>query len=40
MVDAMVCEIALMRPEAADPRALRTHGRAMISRLLDGWRKL
>lgn len=39
MVDAMICKIALMLPEADDPRKLRIRGQKIISSLLDGFRR-
>ena len=38
MVDAMVCEMALMLPEVADPKKLRTRGQKIIGQLLESFR--
>lgn len=39
MVDAMICKLALMLPEADDPKKLREHGQNIIGNLLEGFRR-
>jgi AcrR family transcriptional regulator len=39
MVDAMICKIALMLPEADDPKKLRRNGQKIIDGLLGAFRK-
>jgi AcrR family transcriptional regulator len=39
MVDAMVCEIALMLPHAKEPKALRKRGQRMVTALLESFRR-
>lgn len=39
MVDAMICKIALMLPEADKPTQLRERGRKIIASLLQGFRE-
>lgn len=39
MVDAMVCEMALMLPGAKEPKVLRARGKKIIGRLLESLRK-
>jgi AcrR family transcriptional regulator len=39
MVDAMVCKIAIMLPEADDPKRLRDRGQKIIGSLLAGFRR-
>lgn len=39
MVDAMVCKIAILLPEADDPAQLRKHGQKIIGSLLDSFRR-
>ncbi len=39
MVDAMICKIALMLPEADDPKKLRERGQKIISSLLGVFRR-
>ena len=38
MVDAMICKVALLLPEAENPRKLRARGQKIIASLLDGFR--
>jgi len=38
MLDAMVCEMALMLPEAKDAKGLRRRGQQVIGKLLEGLR--
>jgi AcrR family transcriptional regulator len=38
MVDAMICKLALMLPEASDPKKLRARGQKIIGSLLAGFR--
>jgi len=38
MVDAMICKMALLLPEAENPRKLRARGQKIIASLLDGFR--
>jgi AcrR family transcriptional regulator len=38
MVDAMICKVALMLPEAKDPKKLRARGQKIIGGLLAGFR--
>jgi AcrR family transcriptional regulator len=39
MVDAMICKLALMLPEADDPKKLRTRGQKIIGSLLASFRR-
>lgn len=39
MVDAMICKIALMLPEADNPTQLRERGRKLVASLLEGFRR-
>jgi AcrR family transcriptional regulator len=39
MLDAMICKIALMLPEANDPKKLRVRGQKIIGSLLTGFRR-
>jgi AcrR family transcriptional regulator len=39
MVDAMICKLALMLPEASDPEQLRKRGQKIIGGLLAGFRR-
>jgi AcrR family transcriptional regulator len=39
MVDAMICKIALMLPEADNPTRLRERGRKIVASLLEGFRR-
>ena len=39
MVDAMICKLALMLPEASDPKKLRQRGQKIIASLLAGFRR-
>ena len=39
MVDAMICKLALMLPEANDPNKLRQRGQKIIGSLLAGFRR-
>jgi AcrR family transcriptional regulator len=39
MVDAMICRIAVMLPDADDPKKLRARGQKIIGSLLDSLRK-
>lgn len=39
MVDAMICKIAIMLPDAEDPKKLRAHGRQIIGSLLGVFRR-
>lgn len=38
MVDAMICKVALLLPEAENPKKLRARGQKIIASLLDGFR--
>jgi hypothetical protein len=38
MVDAMICKVALLLPEAENPKKLRARGQKIIGSLLDGFR--
>ena len=38
MVDAMICKVALLLPEAENPKRLRARGQKIIGSLLDGFR--
>ena len=38
MVDAMICKMALLLPEAENPKKLRARGQKIIAGLLDGFR--
>lgn len=38
MVDALICKIAILLPDAANPRALRADGKRVIDGLLDSFR--
>jgi AcrR family transcriptional regulator len=39
MIDAMICKVALMLPEAADPKKLRKNALRLIDGLLSAFRK-
>jgi AcrR family transcriptional regulator len=39
MVDAMICKVALMLPEADEPNKLRARGQKIIGSLLSGFRR-
>jgi len=39
MVDAMICKVALMLPEADDPKKLRSRGQKIIESLLEALRR-
>ncbi|WP_024509238.1 TetR/AcrR family transcriptional regulator [Bradyrhizobium sp. ARR65] len=39
MVDAMICKMALMLPEADNPKRMRERGRKIIASLLDSFRR-
>jgi AcrR family transcriptional regulator len=39
MVDAMICNVAIMLPEASDPKKLRRNGQKIIDTLLEALRK-
>ena len=39
MLDAMICKMALMLPEADDPPTLRERGQNIIGRLLGAYRR-
>ena len=39
MIDAMICKVALMLPEADDPRKLRARGQKIIGSLLEVFRR-
>ena len=39
MVDAMICKMALLLPEAENPKKLRARGQKIIAGLLDSFRK-
>ena len=38
MVDAMICKVALMLPEADNPKKLRARGQKIIGSLLGSFR--
>ena len=38
MVDAMICKVALLLPEAENPKRLRARGQKIIGSLLDWFR--
>ena len=38
MIDAMICKVALMLPEADDPKKLRVRGQKIIGSLLGVYR--
>ena len=38
MVDAMICKVALLLPEAENPKKLRARGQKVIASLLEGFR--
>ncbi|HLZ02890.1 MAG TPA: helix-turn-helix domain-containing protein [Bradyrhizobium sp.] len=38
MVDAMICKVALMLPQAKEPQAMKARGREIIAALLAGFR--
>jgi AcrR family transcriptional regulator len=40
MVDAMICKVALMLPEAEDPKALRERGQKIIGSMLGVFRRV
>ena len=39
LIDAMICKVALMLPEADDPKALRARGQKVIANLLESFRR-
>jgi AcrR family transcriptional regulator len=38
MIDAMICKVALLLPEASDPKALRRQGKELVDTLLEAYR--
>lgn len=39
LVDAMICKVAIMLPEASDPKKLRRNGQKIIDAMLEAFRK-